>query len=68
MIFDEGFVRINNMTETMNELNAKFENYLWEYHLSHETDPSIFSSRPKVSLCDEDEILCPLSFILLKHL
>jgi len=44
-----------NTIEIMNEQNAKFENYLREYHLSHETDLNLPSSRPEVSLCDDDK-------------
>ena len=55
MFSDDGFVRLNHMIEAMNEQNAKLENFIWEQHLSLEIDPSLPSSRPKVSLCDDDE-------------
>jgi len=55
VISNEGFVRLSSMIETMNEQNGKFENIFWECHLSHETDLSLPSSRPDVSLCDDDE-------------
>ena len=31
VIFDEGFVKLNSMIETMNKQNVKFENHLREY-------------------------------------
>ena len=46
----------------MNEQNAKFEHYLWENHLSHETNRSLPSSRLKVSLCNDEESSSSLEF------
>ena len=47
VIVDKGFLRLNNMIEMMNGQYAKFELYLQEYHLPHETDLSLSCSRPK---------------------
>ena len=60
VIFDGTFVTLNNVIEKLNEQNATFENYLREYHLSHETNLSLPSSRPKVSFCDDHESSFPL--------
>ena len=62
MISNEDFVRLNNMIETMNEQNVMFQNYLRENHLSNETELSLSSARPKVSLCDDNELSFPLEF------
>ena len=69
MIFDEGFDRLNNLMEMINVQNAKFKDFLWEYHLSHETGLSPFSSRFGVSLYDDNEYSFPYSVIsLFTHL
>ena len=55
MISDETFVRLNNTIAVMNEQNAKFENYLLEYHLLHENYLSLPCFRREISLRDDDE-------------
>jgi len=67
VISNEGFVRLNNMIETMNEQIARFENYLWENQLSYETNLSLPSSRLKVSLCDDDKSSFPLESDFIVH-
>ena len=59
VISDEGFVRLNDMIETLNEQNVKFESYLQENHLLHEIDLSLPSSRREVSLCDDASLPFP---------
>ena len=48
------------MIQIMNEQNAKFENHLQAYHLSHETNLSLPSSRLEVSSCDDGKSSFPL--------
>jgi len=55
VIFYEGLIRLDNMTETINEQILKLQKYLVENHLSHKTNLNLPSSRPEVSLCDDDE-------------
>ena len=52
-ISDEGFARLSNMIETMNEQQIEFANKMLEYDLSPETNLSSSSHRLDVNLCDD---------------
>jgi len=62
VITDEGLDGLNKMIEIMNEQNARFEDFLWEYHLVNETSLSLPFLSPKVSLYDDDESFYLLEF------
>jgi len=59
-IFDEGFARLSNMIETMNEQQIEFANKIQEYDLSPEPDLSSSSPRPDVNLCDDSTSFPPI--------
>jgi len=52
-ISDDGFARLSNVIETMNEQQIDFANKMRECDLSPETDLSSSSPRLDVNLCDD---------------
>jgi len=53
-IFADSFARLGNMTETVNEQQIEFANYMQEYYLSHETNLKFSSPNFDVNSCDDD--------------
>jgi len=62
-ISDEGFARLSNMIETMNEKQIEFANKMRDT-LSPETDLNSSSPRLDVNLCDDSASFPPLEFEL----
>ena len=59
-VSNEGFARLSSMIETMNKQQAKFENKMREFDLSHETNLRFSSPNLDVCLCDDGASFSPL--------
>ena len=64
VISNDSFIILNHMIDVIDEQNAKFENSLREYDLSHETDLRFISARLDVNTCDDGVSFPPLESAL----